>query len=144
MPARKVGPKALAAKAKAKKAPGKRRGAAVAEEPEVHVIPTPVADDDPSSAPLKDSKAWNLQRDIDRILKGKLGFVHPVELKSRRNPQGLSVTEALENALQENQAKSGGGGRRQYLTASFWQTFFNDFVFKTQDSTDCERSPRKS
>ena len=143
MPPRRVGPKALAAQGKAK-ATSRRKGAAASQQPEVDLIAEQPHADEEATAPDKGSKAWSLQRDIDRILKGKLGFVDPLELKSRRNSKGISVTKALEEALLENQAKSGSGGRRQYLTGAFWVRFFEDFGLKNQVSTDCDRFRRRS
>ena len=74
---------------------------------------------------------WSLDRDIERTMKTKLGFIDPVDLKSRRNAQKQSVLDYLQAALASCQTKSGNGGKRQYLNAAFWSEFFDSFGFNT-------------
>ncbi len=90
------------------------------------------APDDPTSpCEKKGSKAWAMQRDIDRIIKGKLGFVDPLEISTRRSDRAVSVRQYLESALTDNISKSGGGGKRQCLNATCWADVFVAFGFKT-------------
>ena len=63
---------------------------------------------------------WSPDRDIERIMKTKLGFIDPVDVKSRRNAQKQSVLDYLQAALASCQTQSGNCGKRQYLNAAFW------------------------
>ena len=96
----------------------------------VALVKESVPADPTSPCEKKGSEAWAMQRDIDRIIKGKLGFVDPLEIQSRRSDTGVSARQYLEAALTYGGVKGGGGGKRQYLNAALWAEFFLGFGFR--------------
>jgi len=76
----------------------------------------------PTKGPAK--ALWELRRTRDRIVKGKLGWVDPAILASRRSKDGTNVNDYILKALQDNHLP---GATRKNLDTDFWITFFAEF-----------------
>ena len=128
--ARKCGPKGRAALSRKSTSRPSLDAPVVSETALVALVSESVPSYPTSPAEKKGSHTWTMQRDIDRIIKGKLGFVDPLEIQSRRSNKGVSVRQYLEAFLAMNSHKSGSGVKRQCLNAGFWADFFVAFGFK--------------
>ena len=116
--ARKCGPKGRAALSRKSTSRPSFDAPVVSETALVALVSESVPSYPTSPAEKKGSHTWTMQRDIDRIIKGKLGFVDPLEIQSRRSNKGVSVRQYLEAFLSMN-CQSGSGAKRQYLNAGF-------------------------
>ena len=68
---------------------------------------------------------------IARLKEKNLGYVDPLILRTRRDPQGRGIDERLEDEI-KLLPKAMSGRPKVYLSVNFWQTLADDFQFKVQ------------